>query len=71
MIIGYEDLKMAVGGSTRQQVTSNLKQMHIKYILRPDGKPISTIDAFNDAMKIKRKSFKINNEEEFEQGVEL
>ncbi|WMP17267.1 hypothetical protein [Thiothrix lacustris] len=71
MIISYEDLKTAVGGSTRQQVTANLRQMRIRFILRPDGKPISTTDAFNEAMSIKRKMPNFEQDNTVQQGIEV
>lgn len=53
MILTYADLKRLAGGSNPAQVVVNLKRMNIKFLLRPDGKPVSTIDAVNDAMKLR------------------
>lgn len=53
MILTYEDLKKTAGGTNPAQVVANLEQMRIKYILRTDGKPVSTIDALNAAMKLR------------------
>ncbi len=55
MILTYSDLKRAAGGNNPAQVVANLQYMGIKFTLRPDGKPISTIDAINAAMKLKSK----------------
>ncbi|UJS26244.1 hypothetical protein [Thiothrix winogradskyi] len=55
MLINYDELKTHVGGNNRRQVIANLEKMRVKFLLRPDGKPITTIGAFEAALKINRK----------------
>jgi hypothetical protein len=54
MLINYDELKANVGGSNRRQVIANLQKMRVRFLLRPDGKPITTLAAFEVALKIPR-----------------
>lgn len=55
MLIGYDELKITIGGNSKADVAARLKKMGVKYLLRTDGAPITTIDAFNAAMRIQRR----------------
>ncbi|OQX08385.1 MAG: hypothetical protein BWK73_25630 [Thiothrix lacustris] len=54
MLINYDELKAHVGGSNRRQVIANLQKMRVRFLLRADGKPITTLTAFEAALKIPR-----------------
>ncbi len=54
MLISYDEIKNHIGGASRADVAARLKKMGVRYLLRPDGKPITTIDAFNAALRLRR-----------------
>ncbi|HPQ96198.1 MAG: DUF4224 domain-containing protein [Thiothrix sp.] len=56
MLIGYDELKRHFGGSSRADVAARLKKMGIRYLLRPDGRPVTTLDAVNAALKMRRRT---------------
>lgn len=54
MLIGHDELKNYVGGTTWADVCSRLSQMRVKFLTRPDGKPVTTISAFEEAMRLRK-----------------
>ena len=54
MLVGHDELKNFIGGTTWADVCSRLSQMRVKFLTRPDGKPVTTISAFEEAMRIRK-----------------
>lgn len=64
MLIGHDELKNYVGGTTWADVCSRLSQMRVKFLTRPDGKPVTTISAFEEAMRLRKPKAQTPTEEQ-------
>ena len=72
MLISYEELKSYIGGQSRAEVAARLKRMGVRYLLRPDGRPITTLDAFNAAMRLRpRRADQVPNPEDDKPTIEV
>ena len=54
MLISYEDIKQKGIGKSPQTVAAALSAMRVKYLITPEGKPLTTLKAFEAAMKLHR-----------------